>query len=157
MSTVLNLQRSVDSLKTALSDSEASLSASISHTEDVKSTLETALGDAQKEIETLRVFYDDEISRLSGLLSASSTKTDIISDQLCELKSHFTSNQNYQNWRIAVSKEAFKSLPEKLATQAEIMKSFTDEELAIMIEVSQKRVCRVLFLFPMLLLYNYVL
>ena len=137
MSTVLNLQRSVDSLKSALNDSETSLAASMAHTEDVKQTLKSALGAAQKENQTLRVYYDDEISKLSGLLSAASAKSDIISDQLSELKSHFTSSHEYQNWRAAVSHEAFKSLPEKLSNQADALKTFTDEEISVMIEVSE--------------------
>lgn len=138
MSTILHLQRSVDSLQSALNDSEASLTASIEHTEDVKSTLETALGDAQREIQTLRLYYDDEISKLSGLLTASNTKADLMSDQLSQLKSHFTSSNEYKNWRLAVSSEAFRSLPEKLAKQAEDLKSCTEEEVAIIIKVAVK-------------------
>ena len=134
-SQILNLQRSVDSLKSALADSEASLAASIEHCDDTKQTLESALETAQKEIEVLKLYYDEEVSRLSGLLSASSKKMDMQSDQLCELKTHFVTSKDYKDWRAAVSAEAFSSLPDKLAKASDILKSCTDQEIAVMIEV----------------------
>ena len=134
-------------MKTALSESEASLAASIEYCDDTKATLEDALHSAQKEIEVLRVFYDDEVTRMSGLLSASSKKMDMMSDQLSELKGHFSTNKDYNNWRLAISKEAFASLPEKLASAAEMMKSCTDQELAVLLEV-----CSVFFFFSSLYL-----
>ena len=133
---IVNLQRSVDSLTAALAASEKSAAAALEHGEDIRVTLEDALGAAQRETETLKLYYQDELQKLSGLVSAATAKNDVMFDELSALRSHFRTSQEYKNWRLSISKEAFQSLPAKLAQVATTLKTFSDQEVSIILEVS---------------------
>ena len=129
------LTRSVASLKSSLEASEEQTDEIRNYSEEMKTTLETALEAANNEIANVKNFYDDEITKLSRQLEVAQISAETASDEASDLKRFFASSKAYNVWKKSGLQEAFKSLPAQLSGCAELIKTFSDGDLAITAQV----------------------
>ena len=130
------LSRSVSALKVSLEAAEEQVTEIRNYSEEMKSTLENALEAANNENANLKNYYDEEVMKISRQLEAAQISAETSNDEASDLKRFFASSKAYNTWKKSGSQEAFKSLPVQLSSCAEIIKTLSDGDLAVIAQVS---------------------